>query len=272
MEICEYLILLCEESTRTEINQFQLSIVKVNKNILVLQIPVNHAQLMNGQNSLDNLLEVVPGNVFIETTHAIPKRRTFGRRLATAIHITTTVVIRRLHAIIRNVIEQVLRLLVALHDNNEAVLLLQVVQDLDAVLHMSYLDHQGDFEWDLACDEYLWIQAACTGIQRRGVPLSHLSLEDHLDRHGLHILTSDSPENSAEPAFTNTLAKSIVLIKQLACLLLGIAPVIVRGKLNKHVVIAERHVLHSVQYRIVLVVKILNRIIVRFALLFLLVC
>jgi len=124
------------------------------------------------------------------------------------------------HAILRNVVEQILTLLVTLHDNYEAVLLLQVVQDLDAVLDVAHLDHERDLQRDLPCGEDLRVGGGRARFQRRDIPLGDFGFQHHFDGHWLRVLASHASENGAEAALADPLSQRIMLVKQVAGLLL----------------------------------------------------
>ena len=114
------LLFVLEKRAGAEVDELDAIRAQIDEDVLVLDVPVQNAQLADAQHDLHDLSEVV-------ARHA----------LAQADAVVVVVVLDERQ--IGDVVEQVLAVLVAFHYDDETVLLLHVVQDFYAAFHISHL-------------------------------------------------------------------------------------------------------------------------------------
>ena len=112
-------VLRVKKRARPEIDQLELIGVHVDEDVLVFDVAVDHAELVYAQNDAHYLTKVVAACRLGEAAVA---------------------------ALFGDVVEEVFAVLDAFHHDDEAVLLLHVVEYFDAVGHVAHADHERDLE------------------------------------------------------------------------------------------------------------------------------
>ena len=110
--------LLCEEGAGAEVDQLELAGVEIYEDVLVFNVAVNDAALMNCDYGFDDLSEEASRMVL------------------------------RQHAVISDVVEQILTMSGALHNQNVTVVLLEVIQQFDGTRNMRHLFQKRGFQWN----------------------------------------------------------------------------------------------------------------------------
>jgi hypothetical protein len=117
VEVVQFLLMLArriDERARAKIDEFHLIRAQVNEDILVLDVTMEHAELVDAQDDVDDLLEVFAREILVEA-NAILER------------------------VVRDIVEEVFAILVTLHYDYEAMLLLNVVKNFYTIFNVSHL-------------------------------------------------------------------------------------------------------------------------------------